>query len=296
MYRHIDEFGVIPILGFLLIIGLFIGLSETLFDKLSYASYIYSGIGLFLSLKLGYKKRTTFLKKCFPLETFWKVRMIENSLFILPFSSFLCYQQAFWEAISIHILAIIFSFWNDLSVRSITIPTPFGKRPFEFIIGFRNTFWLLPLLYGLTCISVSVKNYNLGIFSLIILFICCMSFYAKPEPLYYIWIHSKSPKEFLADKIKTALLYSSFLVLPIAIGLSAFFSFEELQITLLFIILGYALIVLTILGKYSNYPSQVPIMQMLAALVCLIFPPLLIIILPLFYKRAIKNLNSFLTC
>lgn len=296
MYRHIDEFGVIPILGIALLIGFFIWISEALFDRISHASYVYIGIGLFLSLQLGSKKRTTFLKKCFSSETFWKVRMLENSLFVLPFSSFLCYKQAFLEAISIHVLAIVLSFWNNLGVRSFTIPTPFGKRPFEFIIGFRNTFWLLPLLYGLTFISISVENFNLGIFSLIVLFVCCMSFYTKSEPLFYIWMHSKSPKEFLAEKIKTALLYSSFLTLPIAITLSIFFSLEELQITLLFTVLGYSFVILTILGKYSNYPSKVPIMQVLAAIVSLIFPPLLVIILPLFYKRAIKNLNSFLTC
>ncbi|WP_160131465.1 ABC transporter permease [Kordia antarctica] len=296
IYRHIDEFGVIPLIGFALLLALFSWVSEAIFKNISQASYYYIGIGLLLTLKLGNIKRTVFLQKCFPLETFWKVRMLENTLFVLPFSGFLCYKQAFIEIIIIHVGAIMLSFFNNLGIRSITIPTPFGKNPFEFVIGFRNTFWLFPVLYILTYIAVFVDNYNLGVFSLIAVFVCCMSFYSKQEPLYYIWIHSMTSKEFLNHKIKTAILFSSFLVLPIVIGLSLFFSLERLQITLLFTVLGYSFILLTIIGKYSNYPSQVHLFQTLAMLVCLLFPPLLILIIPYFYKRSIKKLNSILVC
>ncbi|MBC8753670.1 ABC transporter permease [Kordia sp. YSTF-M3] len=296
MYRHIDEFGVIPLIGFAILIALYIWVSEAIFKNMEQASYIYMSIGLLLSLKLGSVKRNIFLKKCFLPEAYWKVRILENTLFVLPFSSFLCYKQAFIEALIIHSCAIALSFFNTIGMRSITIPTPFGKKPFEFVIGFRNTFWVFPLLYTLTFIAISVNNYNLGIFSLIGAFVCCMSYYSKQEPLYYIWVHSMSPKEFLNHKIKTALLFSSILLLPIAIGLSFFFPLSTLQITALFLLLGFCFICVTILGKYSNYPSQVPIAQAFAMLISILFPPLLLLIIPLFYKRAIKNLNSILTC
>jgi hypothetical protein len=296
IYRHIDEFGVIPFIGFAILIALFVWVSESIFKSISQASFFYIVIGLIGSLKLGNVKRTVFLKKCFPPETFWKVRMLENTLFILPFSSFLCYKQAFIEIILIHVGAIVGSFFNNLGIKSITIPTPFGKKPFEFVIGFRNTFWVFPLLYMLTFISVSVDNYNLGIFSLIGGFVCCMSFYSKQEPLYYIWIHSMSPKEFLNQKIKTAFLFSSILLVPIVIGLTVFFPLSTLQITLLFVLLGFSFIMVTILGKYSNYPSQVPIAKAFAMIISVMFPPLLLLIIPFLYKRAIKNLNSILTC
>ncbi|WP_420572482.1 ABC transporter permease [Kordia sp.] len=296
IYRHIDEFGIIPILGFAGIGLLFVWLSEAVFKSIPQASFFYIGISLLLNLKLGSRKRTTFLKKCFPPNTFWKVRMIENTLFILPFSLFLCYKYAFLEVLLIHSGAIILSFINNIGIRSISIPTPFGKKPFEFIIGFRNTFWLFPLLYLLTYIGISVDNYNLGVFSLIIVFVCCLSFYSKPEPLYCVWIHSMTPKEFIFDKVKTALMYSSCLVLPIAIILSIFFSVEFIQITIAFVLLGYSFIILTILGKYGNYPSQIPILQMFALLISFMFPPIVLLFIPLFYRRAIKNLNSFLTC
>lgn len=295
MYRHIDEFGLIPWMGFAALIGIFSWFSNAIFVNFSEASYLYIAIGLFLTLSLGHKKHTAFLQQCFPLHRFWKVRMLENSIFILPFSIFLCYKMFFLEAIAIHIGALLLSFLNHLELKSHVVPTPFGKRPFEFIIGFRNTFWVFPLLYGLSTIGIFVENYNLGIFSLLVVFVLCMSFYAKPEPLYYIWIHSKSPEEFLTDKLKTAIKYSSSLVIPMVIALSVFFSIEKLQITLVFMVLGYAFLALTILGKYGNYPSQVPIFQMLAMLVCLLFPPLLIIVLPFFYKRALNNLSNYLS-
>ena len=296
IYRHIDEFGVIPFVGFAILIAFFCWVSEMLFKNMEQASYIYISIGLMLSLKLGSAKRTVFLKKCFLPETYWKVRMLENTLFILPFSCFLLYKKAFIEFLIIHCGAILLSFLNNIEARSVTIPTPFGKKPFEFVIGFRTTFWVFPLLYALTFIAISVGNYNLGIFSLIIFFGCCISFYSKQEPLFYIWIHSMSSQEFLIEKIKTAILFSSVLLLPIAIGLTVFFPLENLHITLLFVLLGFCFIVVTILGKYSNYPSQVPIFQAFALLLSLFFPPLLCFIIPFLYKRATKNLNSILTC
>lgn len=296
MYRHIDEFGVIPLIGFAILIAIFYWISEAIFKNIEHASFVYLSVGVLLSVQLGSKHRNIFLKKCFLPKTYQKVRLLENTLFVLPFSGFLCYKQAFIEIILLHSLVILLSFFNNLGIKSVTIPTPFGKKPFEFVIGFRKTYWLFPILYALTFISISVHNYNLGIFSLIIVFVCCMSFYSKQEPLYYIWMHSKSPKEFLIDKLKTACLFSSILVLPIAIALSLFFPLSTLHITILFAVLGFSFISILILGKYSNYPSQVPITQAFALIVSLVFPPLLLFIIPFFYNRAIKNLNSILTC
>jgi hypothetical protein len=296
IYRHIDEFGVIPIFGFAVLIAFFIWISNALFEKTWYASYVYISIGLGLSLKLGSVKRNVFLKKCFPSETYWKLRMLENLLFILPFNLFLVYKHCYLEAFLIVIITVGISFINNLEIKSVTIPTPFGKKPFEFVIGFRTTFWLFILFYIITFISVVVGNYNLGIFGLIAVFGICMSYYSKNEPLYYVWIYVMTPKAFLHDKIKTALLFSSILAVPIVVALSSCFPLEKLQITLLFMCLGYCFIILTILGKYHNYPSQVPILQAMAILVSLMFPPLLVIIIPYFYKRAIQNLNSILAC
>ncbi len=253
-------------------------------------------IGLGLSLKLGTTKRTDFLKKCFPTNSFLKVRMLENSFFILPFSIFLIFKQCYLEAIVLQLLAIGIAFMNNFEKRSITIPTPFGKKPFEFVIGFRNTFWVFILAYSLTCISIVVNNYNLGVFSLLVVFATCMSYYSKPEPLYYVWIHALTPKVFLYKKLKTAISFSGVLTLPIIIILSICFPLIELQFTLLFTFLGFCFVALTILGKYHNYPSQIPLFQTLALLVSLLFPPLVFVFILVFYRKSIKNLNSILTC
>lgn len=296
MYRHIDEFGIIPLIGFTFLIAIFIGFSKAMFDSFTNAVYYYIFIGIGLSVTLSTTKHTTFLRKCFPNSTFQKVRILENTFLILPFSIFLCYKQLYIEAISMHGIALVIAFFNNLGIKSIIIPTPFGKKPFEFTIGFRNTFWLFILAYGITCIAISVKNYNLGIFSMITVFLTCMSYYTKPEPIYYVWIHSVTPKEFLHTKIKTAIIYSSSIVLPITLALSLAFTIEMLQFTLLFMLIGLSFIALAILGKYHKYPSNIPVFQTLAMLVSFVFPPLLLLIIPLFYKKSIKNLNSILTC
>lgn len=296
VYRHIDEFGIIPLIGFAVIIAVFIACSNALFDNLANAAYYYIFLGVGLSLKLSSSKHTRFLKKCFPSKTFQKVRILENMLFVLPFSIFLCYKHLFIEACSLLSIALATSFFNKLEIKSFVILTPFGKKPFEFTIGFRNSFWLLLLAYGLTYIAIHVENYNLGVFSLIVVFLTCMSYYMKPEPLYYVWVHAETPREFLHTKIKTAIIYSSYIVLPVIVALSVAFPIDMLQITLLFTCIGYSFITLTILGKYHNYPTNIPLFQTLAMLVSLLFPPLLLIIIPIFYRKSIKNLNAILTC
>ena len=295
IYRHIDDFGVIPLFGFAIIIALFIVISQRIFDYVSFPSYTYLAIGLALTFTLGKKERVSFLTIIFSKKTTQKIRILENTIIVLPFSIFLVYKNAFLEAVLLHSLAICTSFITGFNTRNMVIPTPFGKRPFEFTIGFRNTYWLFPLLYAFAGIGLHVANYNLIIFSLIATMVCFLSYYSKPEPAFYVWIHQKSPKDFLREKIKTALAYSSYLLIPTVV-LLVFFSVEKIHITLSFLMTGYGFIVLTILGKYATYPSQVPVLQAFALLVGFMFPPLLIVLIPIFYVRACKNLKSFVSC
>lgn len=295
IYRHIDEFGIIPIVGFAIIIALFIVVSQRIFQNLSNASYFYVGIGVAFSVTFLSTKRITFLKMTFPNRSFHYIRILENTLLALPFSSFLIYKQAYIEALLLHVLVIVTAFFKNFEVKNRTIPTPFGKKPFEFSIGFRKTFWVFPILYTFACIGLYVANYNLIVFSLIAAFVCCMSYYSKPEPLFYVWIYKKTTKAFLLDKIKTAFLFSTFLLFPIVI-LLFIFSVKKIDTTLIFLAIGYGFMVLAVLGKYANYPSSVPIFQAFTLVFSFMFPPLLILFIPLAYHRATKNLNSILSC
>jgi hypothetical protein len=53
-----------------------------------------------------------------------------------------------------------------------------------------------------------------------IVFGSSFSFYLSTENEYFVWIYNVNPRTFLLNKIKTALLFSSALAIPILVLLS----------------------------------------------------------------------------
>lgn len=291
--RKLVEFGIPLFFAYTLIPICFVGLSVYLFSKTEFAGYIYILTVFGFLSKLTNKKRNEFLKSCFTQNTFIKLRVLENLAIILPFSLFLAYQKSIIFIPLLLVLAIILAFVNFSKSINFTIPTPFYKRPFEFTIGFRNTFYIFPIAYFLTYISISVGNFNLGVFSMLLIFIVSLSYYSKLENEYYIWSFNLSPKAFLSKKIKTGLFYATVLSIPILIPLSIYFN-TELETLLLFLILGYAYLIAIILAKYSVYPNEMNVPQGMMIVISLIFPPFLIGIIPYLYFQAKKRLNPIL--
>ena len=81
-----------PIVGYLfvlLIFFAFVGLSMSLFDKTSFAPYLYVLISLYLTSNLSEIKRNEFLAICFGNERYIKVRILENIIMAVPFVVFL---------------------------------------------------------------------------------------------------------------------------------------------------------------------------------------------------------------
>ncbi|HQW12087.1 MAG TPA: hypothetical protein PLP06_08060 [Saprospiraceae bacterium] len=149
------------------------------------------------------------------------------------------------------------------------------------------------MTYSLTFIAISVGNFNLGIFSLLLVFFITLTFYSKPEDLYFVWSFIDSPKGFLMKKIRTGLVYSTMLSTPILIILSIFF-FSEIKILLIFQLLGYIYLITIILAKYSAYPNEMSLPQGILFSLSLMLPPALFITIPLFYYQSIKSLTSIL--
>ncbi|MFB1041191.1 MAG: ABC transporter permease, partial [Polaribacter sp.] len=176
---------------------------------------------------------------------------------------------------------------------NVTIPTPFSKKPFEFTVGFRKTFYVFPIAYFLTYISVSVGNFNLGVFSMLLIGITCFSYHSKTENEYFVWNYNLSSKEFLLKKIKTCLTYFSVLSLPIIITLGISF-FNQIDILIVFIFLSYAYLTAIIFAKYSSFPNEINMSQVILIGLSFIFPPILLIFIPLFYSQSIKKLNTIL--
>lgn len=291
--RKMEELGLHPILGYLLGVLVFLGLSVYLFYKIAYAGYIYTGTGLSLVFAFGEKERNDFLKTTFPLNSYRQIRAAENALLVIPFVAFLCYKAEFLLAGGLLLSALLLSLFNSGSRLNLTIPTPFYRFPFEFTVGFRK-YWLLYLIaYFVAWKAIEVDNFNLGVGSLAFLCLLAMSHYALPENDYFVWMYNCTPRQFLLKKIATACLYLSTLSLPLMVALSIFF-WDKSWILLLVLGLGLFLIGAMILAKYSAYPQEMSLPQALFFGLGVWFPPLLLMVMPLFYKRAVQRLNVYL--
>lgn len=291
--RSFIEFGLPVFIGYTLILcGFFIG-SEKLFEKLDYAKLIYVVIYIGFVLQLSNLDRNQFLKSCFNRNDYLKIRLIENYIIALPFIIYLVYKQLFLDVIWLVFIATLLSFIKFDAVFQKTIPTPFSKKPFEFAIGFRKTFYVFAIVFFVLIKAIDVSNLNLGIFSIVACFAIIFSYYSFPENSYYVWNFGLTPKEFLWNKIRISLQYSSYLVVPF-VAILCFFFFKEFESILIFTFLGYLFTIAGVLAKYSAYPEKMNVVQGVFLAFSLYFPPLLIVVIPIFYFQAIKNLKIIL--
>lgn len=291
--RRFKDANLPPIIGYLLAALLFVGLSLYLFYKTTFAQPIYIAIALSVISPLADNRRNDFLNLCFGNTKQRIVRVIENLLVTLPFVLFLLYKQYWLSALCLTLLASLVALIRVSTTISITIPTPFYKKPFEFVVGFRQSYLAIFAAYALTVIAICVANFNLGIFAVMLVFVICMGYYTKPENSYFVWIHNLTAKQFLFAKIQTALSYASLLVLPIIIALAIFYP-NNIWWLLLFWLVGSGFLVGIVVGKYANYPHELGITQAIMLALCISFPPLLLLLIPYLFFKATKRLSPLL--
>jgi len=291
--RKMNDVGLSPILGYLLGFIGFYGISIYLFSKTEFAEYFYGLISISFLPKLSEKKRNDFLKTAFSISNYSILRIMENLIIVFPFLIFLLYQQSFLVTIILLFLSPLMFILNFDNNFNFTIPTPFSKKPFEFPIGFRNTFYIFPFSYFLTYQSVLADNFNLGIASMLLITFVVMSYYSNPENEYFVWSFNLSSKGFLINKIIIGVLFFSFLILPVILSLIIFYPNEILTL-LAFILLSYTYIITIILAKYSTYPNEISLPEGMLLAISIIFPPVLLGVIPFFYTKSIKQLNLIL--
>lgn len=291
--RKLKDFGLNPILGYLMILTSFLVLSIYLFHKTEFAQYAYILISLALTAKLSEIGRNDFLKLCFNNTHYKLIRIAENFSVTLPFLIFLLYKQSFVGSVILVVLSLLLGLSSFKTSLNYTIPTPFYKKPFEFTVGFRNTFFIFPIAYILTYIAISVDNFNLGIFSLLLIFIVLIGFYPKSENEYFVWTFSLTAKQFIVEKIKTALFYTTILCLPILLPL-CFFYYTNLVSLLTFYFIGCIFLMTIIFAKYAAYPDEMNIPEVIIIAISAAFPPFIFVFAPYFYIKALKKLERFL--
>lgn len=291
--RQLIEFGLNPILGFIIILTAFYGFSIYLFSKINYANYVYILIALSAIFRYSDIKRNDFLKFIYPKNNYFKIRILENLIIVVPFIIFLCYRVELYSVLLLIVTSILFSFLNTNKKVTSTIPTPFYLKPFEFIVGFRKSLIGFLFAYFLTAMSLIYQNFNLGIFSLVLIFLLCLSFYSEPENEFYVWIHKLKVNGFLFDKIITAIIFSTIILLPITISLLIFFQ-TNIKAVFGFQALGYCYLLTVILAKYSAYPKKINLPQGILLALSISMPPLLLSVVPFFYIQSKNRLKEIL--
>ncbi len=293
--REIKSFGINPYAGIFFYFLLFIVFSELIFKKISLAPYIYPFISLIFTYTLGEESRNGFLKMIFPKNGYLRIRLYENLLCAIPFSIFLVFKNQYLLSILTLVLSSILSLLNTGIRVKFQVPSPFSKHPYEFTVGFRRFYLFILGIYLLTFIAIYYNNLNLGLFSLLLIYLLCMVFYSHLDPVFYVWIHARSPKIFLINKIKTALLYGFCLSLIIVIPLIFFYK-NEIQIIIITSVIGIFYIISGVLAVYVNYPKQMTVSQQLQLSFGILIPPLLLLVIPNFYSQAINRLKPYLKC
>jgi hypothetical protein len=291
--RQLTERGIEPIIGYVIGLFAFIGISIKLFEKTQFAEYIYIVLALSLVIKLNEVKRNDFLKLCYSKVEYVKLRIIENLIVSIAFITFLLIQEKYLSSILLSISVGIFSLIDIKNKSSFTVPTLFYKYPFEFAVGFRTNYFIYLFAYLLTFMSIYVDNFNLGVFSLILTLLSCLNYYTNSEDEFYVWVFSLSPKEFIRYKLKNIIQYSTILCLPIIISLSLFF-YTKIDIILGVQCLGYLFIFTTMLAKYSVFPEKLNIRFGIVFALTLWLPPLLLLIIPYLYIQSTKKLKKIL--
>lgn len=291
--RKLVDFGISKELGYPLIFIGFYLVSNYLVEKLENYCLLYAILPISLALKLSQTERNTFLKQTYSKGNFYLIRAFENFFIALPFALFLFVKEYYWLSMSTLFSTIVLALFNLKSNGTWVLPTPFSKKPFEFMLGFRKSFPLLIITLFLAFIAIKVKNLNLAIGSICIIQLLSCTFYFKPENPYFVWIHNNNPKTFLIKKIKDGIKNMFSLTLPNLVITSVFF-YRNLDEIGLFYAIGVLFFIIVILMKYASFPNQIGIPQLILLGVSLYFPPLLLLFIPYFYKEAIQKLKNYL--
>ena len=291
--RTLKALGIHPYILYVFAIPVFILISKLIFDRTDLADWIYVAFGLLLGFKLCKKRRVEQLDLLFTKGDYYKIRAIEHFLLQFPFMVYLIYERKFYTACVLVLLSFLLTLYRQQIGFSKVLPTPFKKWPFEFIVGFRKTFILHLGVYLLLAKGIQVGNYKLALFCLPVCFLICCSYYLNPERVYFVWIFEMKTLQFLRHKISVGLLSVLAMSIPLAIVLLV--AFPDLWYLILGLeVLGLIIILTIILAKYSAFPYEMNLPQVILFVLCLVFPFLFPVAIYIFYSQAKRKLLPIL--
>ena len=287
------HFGLPLLVWYGLVPVAFVLLALYLFTQSELAAYLFILAPLSVASRLSAGPRSDFLKSIFSNMEFRLIRILENQIIALPFLIFLLYKWEWWSSAALFFLSVFIGLFEFKGFSVNAMKTPFGRWPYEFASGFRRGFIFIGLAYVVSGIAVWSDNFNLGLGSVLLVAAIAMSFFAKPDHDDYVWNHSISARGFLLHKIGVAALYHFCLSLIPMVVLIVFFLSNILWV-LAFYGLGLVYLISVVLARYAAHPNEISIPQGIMLALCLMFPPFLIGVIPLFYSQSIKKLKPIL--
>ena len=285
--------GVPSLVGYVLMAVLFVVFSKVLFLKFSLAVYLYAGVAAFYIFRLNDAVRLQKLRSFFLKSDLLKVRLIEIFFSALPFCMYLVYERQLVVALGLILSSGLLALLRNRSFGSGTILTPAKRNPFEFPIGFRKSVPIYGLLYFMIFKGYQVGNPNLSVVSFGFLFLVLMSHYLQPEPKSYVWIYNKKPKTFLWSKIWGIFKSSLWILIPAASFIASVFPVTVPMLSLVYV-MGLLVLLFTILVKYAAFPAEIGIAQAFLLAICVLTPPAVLLVGPLFYMKAKRQLKFVL--
>jgi hypothetical protein len=186
----------------------------------------------------------------------------------------------------------------NISFSSTYLIFPFiPKQFFEWRAGMRKNQFLILLLYFLA-IGLGIKFYASFVILGLITFIIS-SFYNEAEPLNILLLNQTNAKDFIRKKLLSHLKYYLIFISPIL--LLYFFKYPDYLIFYVPLLIIYILNFLVfILNKYKSFvpnklnnSNTVIVSMMFAGMFLPFLFPLSIILVFVYYRKSISNLNAY---
>lgn len=292
--RFLKGWGLAPWLVYLLLPVLFSAVCLLLIERTEYAAYAIAAGSLTAYKWFSGRERNDFLQLQFGKTEFRKIRLLENGLVTLPFAVLFLFK-GFWALALVQLLVGgAMTLRSGGGFTSFALPTPFSRHPFEFALGFRQSWWLLLVAVFLLVMGIRADNFELATFSWFVTVFTAMSFYQRPEPGFYVWVHALTGRQLLNRKLLLGCGHLVLLGAPFVIALLVFFP-GQWALVAGGQLLALLYLSLTITVKYTAYPDEVDLVRGFILASGIVFPPLLLFLVPYYYQQAVRQLGLILS-
>jgi hypothetical protein len=290
--RMIRAWGMHPILALIVLAGLCIVATKACLHDERYP-YLIMALGLTLPGFWQKPNRLRFFAVHFSKPSIRNMNLLQALILsIAPLLVLLLARQFMLAGIFIALMLLRALVPLQIAANK-TIPSPFGRWPYEFTRGFRLRFWLLPLCVFILIMAWKTSNPNLGLFAIAIPYLMCIGFQLNPEDSHFVWIHHHSPGAFLWHKIKISIRYTALLGIPLSIAHLIVFPSAWLANAVL-CLTGFALVITALLAKYATFPSELNLLAAFVLINSMFFPPLMLLAIPVLFNKAARNIQFYL--